>query len=372
MKMQAVRFNNHNQPEFFSALRKRVNSYFKENNISKYANRSMKVKTAFMLALYFVPLLVLVTGLVSSFWSMMVMWVLMGFGMSGIGTSIMHDANHGSYSKKAWVNNALGYMVNLIGGYHVNWKIQHNVLHHSYTNVHGHDEDITNAVMRFSPDQAHKKMYRFQLYYAPFFYSIMTLYWLVSKDFEQLVRYKKNSLLDKQGVSFGGGLTHVILNKVGYLVITLVVPMLVLSVAWWQVLIGFVVMHLICGLLLALIFQPAHVLEETEFMMPDEAGSLENHWAIHQMRTTSNFAHRSRIFSWFIGGLNYQIEHHLFPNICHVHYKKISRIVKETAEEYGIPYYQHKTFVHALASHFRLLNDLGTGRYDRKLATAGA
>ncbi|MGB5978073.1 MAG: fatty acid desaturase, partial [Cyclobacteriaceae bacterium] len=153
--MQAVRFNNQDQPEFFTELRKKVNGYFKENGISKYANTNMKIKTAFMLALYFVPLLVLVTGLVSSFWPMLLMWVLMGFGMSGIGTSIMHDANHGSYSKNQSVNSFLGYMVNFIGGYHVNWKIQHNVLHHSFTNVHGHDEDITNAVMRFSPDQEH-------------------------------------------------------------------------------------------------------------------------------------------------------------------------------------------------------------------------
>ncbi|MGB5976921.1 MAG: fatty acid desaturase, partial [Cyclobacteriaceae bacterium] len=222
----------------------------------------------------------------------------------------------------------------------------------------------------FSPDQEHKPVYRFQLFYAPFFYSIMTLYWLVSKDYEQLVRYNKNDLLRRQGVSFAKGVAHVTFNKVVYLIVTLVVPMIVLSVAWWQILIGFLVMHLICGLLLALIFQPAHVLEETDFFMPNESGSVENHWAIHQMRTTSNFAHRSRIFSWFIGGLNYQIEHHLFPNICHVHYKKISEIVKETAEAHGIPYYQHKTFAHALISHFRLLHQLGTGSYDKKLALA--
>ena len=129
-------------------------------------------------------------------------------------------------------------------------------------------------------------------------------------------------------------------------------------------------MHLICGLILALIFQPAHVIEETNFFRMAEDGSLENNWAIHQMRTTANFANKSTFFSWFVGGLNFQIEHHLFPNICHVHYKKISKIVQQTAEEFNVPYYQHETFLGAVRSHFSLLNALGTGAYDRQLVKA--
>src|SRR5690606_6814311 len=117
----------------------------------------------------------------------------------------------------------------------------------------------------------------------------------------------------------------------------------------------------------ACIFQSAHVIEETDFYEADNEGGVENNWAIHQMRTTANFARKSTIFSWLIGGLNYQIEHHLFPNICHVHYQGISGIVKKTAHEFDVPYYQHKTFYGALKSHFTLLDQLGTGEYDRKL-----
>jgi linoleoyl-CoA desaturase len=133
---------------------------------------------------------------------------------------------------------------------------------------------------------------------------------------------------------------------------------------------GFLLMQFISGLILALIFQPAHVIEETAFFTPDENGSVENNWAIHQLKTTANFANKSGWFSWYVGGLNFQIEHHLFPNICHIHYKKISKIVEQTAKDFNIPYYQHRTFYDALKSHFTLLHELGTGAYDRKIANS--
>lgn len=368
MKSTLAKFNVQDRPEFFKELRKRVNSYFKDNNISKYANLNMKVKTAFMVSLYFVPFILILTGVVSTVWPVLIMWMLMGFGMSGIGLSIMHDANHGSYSKNQNVNNALGFLIHFIGGYSYNWKIQHNVLHHSFTNVDGHDEDIDSGIIRLSPNQKRKGIHRFQVYYAPFFYGLMTIYWSMAKDFEQIVRYKRKDLLQTQGLTFKKAITQIIFSKIGYFALIFVLPMLLSGVLWWQTLIGYLLMHFICGLTLALIFQSAHVLEETEFFLPDENGSVENNWAIHQMKTTANFSNKSRWFSWLIGGLNFQIEHHLFPNICHVHYRKISKIVKETAEEFHVPYYQHKTFIGALKSHFTLVNKLGTGKYDKNLS----
>ena len=370
MGISTVKFNKLDQPEFFKELRKRVNKYFEENNISKKANFNMKFKTVFMICLYFVPFTLMITGVVSSFWPVLLMWVLMGFGMSGIGLSIMHDANHGAYSKSKIVNNTLGFLVNFLGAYHITWKVQHNVLHHSFTNIEGFDGDIQNPIMRFSPNQERKKFYRFQIFYAPFLYAIMTIYWFVSKDFERLVRYDKKNLIAGQGLSFNKALVHVIFNKTWYFALTVVLPLIMVELPWWQILLGFLFMHFICGIILALIFQPAHVIEETDFYVPDNDGNVENNWAIHQMRTTSNFANKSVLFSWFIGGLNYQIEHHLFPNICHVHYKKISGIVKDTAKEFSVTYHQHKTFFGALKSHFTLLNQLGTGEYDKKLVKA--
>ncbi|WP_339607779.1 acyl-CoA desaturase [uncultured Roseivirga sp.] len=370
MSTPAVKFNTQDRPEFVTELRKNVNGYFKENNISKQANTTMKVKTAFMICLYFIPLAILLSGTVNTFWPMMGIWFLMSMGMSGIGLSVMHDANHGAYSNKKTVNQFFGFLVNFLGAYHINWKIQHNVLHHSFTNVEGYDEDFENPVMRLSPSQPRKKGYKFQAFYAPFVYGLLTLNWLFSKDFKQLIDYNKKNLLVGQGLTLSKAIWRLSFYKVGYIVLTVVLPILIVDLPWWQVMLGFLMMQFISGLILALIFQPAHVIEETDFFTPNSEGSMENNWAIHQLRTTANFANGSRWFSWYVGGLNYQIEHHLFPNICHVHYRNISKIVKQTAEKYDIPYYQHRTFYDALKSHFSLLHDLGTGKYDQKLAKA--
>ncbi len=368
MNTKSIKFNLQDQPEFFKELRSRVNAYFKENGISKYGNWNMKLKTVFMLSLYFIPLIMMLTGVVSSVWLSMIMWSLMGFGMSGIGLSVMHDAIHGSYSKNKTVNKWMGNCIHFIGGYRENWRIQHNVLHHSYTNVPGMDEDIELSVIRLSPEQDRWFIHKFQAFYAPLLYGLMTVYWSLGKDFDQIIRYKRKDLLKGNGLTFKSAMTEIIIHKIWYFILLLVLPIWLSDITWWQVIIGYLLMHFICGLTLALIFQAAHVVEETEYMIPDENGSMENNWAIHQMKTTANFANGARLFSWFIGGLNYQIEHHLFPNICHVHYRNISKIVRETAREFNVPYNSHKTFARALKSHFTLLHELGTGAYDKRLA----
>ena len=370
MSAPYVKFNVEDKKEFFEELRKRVNIHFTENKISKHANNNMWAKTAFMLLLYFIPFILMVTGVVTGLWPVIGMWVLMGFGMSGIGLSVMHDANHGSYSKNKNVNSALGFMINFIGGYHVNWKIQHNVLHHSFTNIHGLDEDIDKPMMRFSPNQESKGVFKYQLYYAPFLYGVMTIFWLLAKDFDQLIKYNKMKLLAGQGLTLRKAVIHVLFNKIWYMALFIALPMLIVDLLWWQTLLGFLLMHFMSGLILAFVFQPAHVVQETDFFIPDEHGSVENNWAVHQVMTTSNYANNSVFFSWYVGGLNHQIEHHLFPNICHIHYKNISPIVKKTALEYGLPYHEHRTFLGALISHFKLLNELGTGNYDKKLLAA--
>lgn len=370
MSSRAVRFNTQDRPEFFRALNKRVNAHFKEKGVSRHGNFNMWFKSAFMLTLYTAPFLLMVTGAVSGIWPILGMWALMGLGMSGIGLSIMHDANHNSYSSDPKVNKFMGFLLNYIGGYHVNWIIQHNVLHHSYTNIEGHDEDIETAIMRQAPGQERKKLHRFQAFYAPVFYGLMTIYWLLSKDFEQLVRYNSMGLLEAQGKTMRRAVAETVIYKLLYVGLFLILPIIVVDLPWWQTLLGFLFMQYLSGLILALVFQPAHVIEETDFYQPSAEGSVENSWAIHQLHTTANYAPDNRMLSWFVGGLNYQVEHHLFPHICHVHYRELSPIVKATAEEYGIPYYEHPTFYRALKSHFTLLHRLGTGQYDEEVAMA--
>jgi linoleoyl-CoA desaturase len=187
----------------------------------------------------------------------------------------------------------------------------------------------------------------------------MTIIWVTLKDFVRLVRYQQNGMVKQSKANIYREWFELIGTKLFYVIYIFAIPLLVTSLLWWQILIGIFIMHYIAGFTLAIIFQPAHVIEGTEFPMPDDQNMLENNWAIHQLHTTTNFGNKSRWFSWYVGGLNYQIEHHLFPNICHVHYRKISGIVKNTAIEFGLPYKSARTFVRALYSHMKLLRELG-------------
>jgi linoleoyl-CoA desaturase len=347
--------------DFFTTLNQRVNDYFKTNKISRYANREMKIKTVAMFSIFIVPYLLMITSVVTNPWMMLGMCVIMGFGMAGIGLSVMHDANHGGYSNKAWVNNALGLSLNIIGGNAFNWKVQHNVLHHTYTNIHDVDEDISpRGILRMTPHGPWKWFHKFQHMYAWFFYGLLTLVWVGVKDFVRISRYHKDGMIKKQKADVRTELFVLIASKIIYIGYIFVLPALLLPVNWWQIAVGFVAMHYVGGFILAIIFQPAHVIDGTEYPMPDDDGKMENNWAIHQLLTTTNFANNNRILNWYVGGLNFQVEHHLFPNICHVHYRKISSIVKYTAEEFGLPYKSEPTFIGALVSHAKLLKLLGS------------
>ncbi len=359
MHQSPIRFSSA-RADFFSTLNQRVNEYFKSNNITRYANREMKIKTVAMYAIYLVPYLLIITGVVSNIWLMFALCLVMGIGIGGIGLSIMHDANHGGYSRKAWVNNMLGFSLNLIGGNAFNWKVQHNVLHHTYTNIHDVDEDISpRGVLRMTPHGEWKWFHRFQYLYAWFFYGLLTLVWVLVKDFVRLIRYQKDGLVKKQKANIVTEWAILIASKLFYAFYIFVLPMWLLPVTWWQVTIGFLSMHYLGGFILAIIFQPAHVIEGTEYPLPDGDGKMENSWAIHQLLTTTNFANDNRLLNWYVGGLNFQVEHHLFPNICHVHYRKLSPIVKATAEEFGLPYKSQRTFFGAIKGHARLLKQLG-------------
>jgi linoleoyl-CoA desaturase len=349
-----------NRAEFFAILNQRVNQYFKTNEIGKNANSEMVVKTVFMFMLYFVPYSLLIFSGITSIWFMIAMVVVMGLGKAGIGLSVMHDAIHGGYSANPIVNKIMGFSLNIIGGNAFNWKVQHNVLHHTFTNVHEVDEDISpRGILRMAPDGNWHPIHKFQHWYAWIFYGLLTFVWIVFKDFSRLARYTKQGLVAKQKASILHEWITLVLSKSMYFGYILVIPFLLLPVTWWQVFFGFFIMHYVSGFILAIIFQPAHVIEGTEYPNPDAEGNLENNWAIHQMHTTTNFAQKSKLFSWYVGGLNFQVEHHLFPQICHVHYKKIAPIVEATAKEFGVPYKSKRTFMIALAAHWRLMKELG-------------
>ena len=353
-----VKFNNQAQADFFHTLRNRVNEYFKDNNITRYGNREMIGKTIILLAAYLGSFAAILTLNISA-WLLLPFALIMGFAMAGIGMSVMHDALHGSYSKSPAVNKLMGRSLNFLGGSAFIWNIQHNVLHHTYTNIHGMDEDIeTKVIIRLCKHAPVKHFHRFQHFYVFFAYGLMTLLMLVS-DFIKLFKYHKRGMVEKKKVRLTSEYTKMVIYKVFYLFLMIGIPLLLTSLVWWQVLIGFLIIHFTAGYILSTVFQLAHIVEGTEQPMPDNEGTMQNAWAVHQLQTTANFSRDNRFLNWYVGGLNFQIEHHLFPNICHVHYRKLSRIVQQTAEEFKLPYNLQPSFGKALQSHMRMLKVLG-------------
>lgn len=356
-----IKFIPNEKDEFSAVLRKKINQYFKENGLSRYGNGEMYFKTVVMFALYLIPYFLFISGISTGWLFLLSMAILMGIGKAGIGLSVMHDANHGSYSKNQWVNRILGHSINFCAGASsTNWKIQHNVLHHTYTNIEGMDEDIELGVdiMKFAPQKEKVKgLAKYQYLYAWFLYGFLTLNWTLAKDFFQITRYKKMNLIKTQQTSYRKEIIVLIITKLFYFGYIFVLPMVLLGLPFWKMAILFVVMHFVTGSILSWVFQLAHVIEETVFPEADKDKIINEGFFAHQLRTTANFK-LPKIGSWYVGGLNYQIEHHLFPNISHIHYKNLMPIVKQTAEEYGLPYHSIKSFGAGMKSHVKWLKQV--------------
>jgi linoleoyl-CoA desaturase len=351
--MSFVSFNTKEHP-FFDELRKRVDAYFESNNLSRWGNWKIYLKTAVFLSLlvgiytwlvFFTPGILLSIGLCAA----------LGITLAGIGFNVMHDSAHGSFSKHEWLNNVMGYSLNLMGGDVNLWKAKHNMIHHSFTNIDGLDDDIDiSPVMRMNTNQKRYWIHRFQHIYGFVFYALNYFFWVFYFDFLKYftgkvgeTKIKKYKFWDH--VSFWA-------TKLVYYFTFLALPMIMIGV--WQTIVGYLILTSTCGIVIAVVFQLAHVVEETDFPVAQD-GKLDVEWAVHQINTTSNFATNNKIVSWFTGGLNFQVEHHLFPRISHVHYPAINEIVKETCEKFGIGYNEHRTVLSAVRSHVVHLREVG-------------
>lgn len=359
----SVKFVNKNRSVFFSTLRANVETYFAEKNISKHADARMITKTVVLLCGYLLPYAaILLFHLPTAL--LLLLFAIMGFSMAGIGMSIMHDANHGAYSHKKNINKLMSYSLNMLGNTSFNWKFQHNVLHHTYTNIHNMDDDLEGpSAVRFSPHQPLKRIHKYQHIYVFVFYSLLTVNWVVLKDFVQLIRYRKNGVNNVNRKEHIRNIFVLILSKLFYFFYILIVPCVFFNYSFLAVLTGFLIMHMICGLILSITFQLAHAVEHAAFPLPNEHSEMENEWAIHQVNTTVDFARHSRMLNWYLGGLNFQVVHHLFPTICHIHYKELSEIVKNTAKEFGIKYLENPTLMSAIRSHVQTLKRFGRATF---------
>lgn len=348
--------------EFLIVLRQRVNDYFKTHEISRNANSIMVLKTVMALSIFVSPfIIILLFGNQLHLSLIYGLWLIMAFGKTFIGTSVMHDSLHGSYSNKSRINRVIGWSSYLIGVNPKMWQIQHNVLHHTYTNIHEVDEDLdAHYVLRFSPNQDRRWFHKYQHIYVWFFYCLPFILWSSVKDFKKLMIYRTKGFI-KPGTEFNKYLLIIIAQKLLYFGLFIGTPMYLLGWSIGMTLLMLLFMEGVTGLLLSFVFQTAHVMPGNRFIHQPEPQINEN-WAAHQLMTTTNYGRKSKILCWFTGGLNFQIEHHLFPNICHIHYPNIAEIVRKTTREYQLPYFEFKTFGQAIHAHYNQLKMLGSGK----------
>jgi len=347
-----------NEQDFGRTVRARVAAEFKEAGISTKADRRLVPKVIILLVLFLAPLAVILLVPMPA-WTALCLALVMGLGMAGVGMGVMHDGLHGASSKHAWTNNLLGGSMYLLGSDPFTWKIQHNGAHHTHTNVDGIDQDIDPPdLLRFSEHAPLWRAHRFQHVYSFFFYGLLTLVKL-GNDFFSLRRIASSGDARYKGRNFALDLGVMTLVKLAHLAVFIGLPLLLTDFAWWQVMMGFLLMHFTCGVVLGTVFQLAHVVEGAQQPLLDKGGVIHNDWTVHELLTTADFAPNSRMVTWYTGGLNFQVEHHLFPAMSHLHYPRIAPIVQRTAKEFGLPYNVKPTMMAALGSHVRRLKQLG-------------
>lgn len=353
--MITPKFKNKTQTQFFHSLKERVNDYFQQNKIERTGNIHLYSKAIILVTAYVAVYVHLVFFTPPALWAILEC-LLMGVLTSSIGFNVMHDGAHGSFSKHDFFNEMAALSANMLGASSIMWKNKHNIIHHTYTNIDGVDDDIEiKPLLRMCPTQKKRAIHRFQHIYVWFLYSLLLLFWLFFTDYQKYFRKKVGSIPIKK-MSIGNHIAFWV-AKLGYAFMMIALPIYLLGFTSW--LIGFLVLTLSSGIILSVVFQLAHTVEETAFPVPDDKQQIENEWAIHQLQTTANFATRNKVISWFVGGLNFQIEHHLFPKISHVHYPAISKIIRETCREFNVNYIEHPKMRQAIASHASYLKRMG-------------
>ena len=354
--MAKITFDNRNN-QFYQSLKTAVDQYFETNGIKKTGDWRLFIKTIILISaaiILYGSLLFLKMNALPA----LLICALLGFTFASIGFSVMHDANHGSYSTKPWLNDLIGLSANALGASAFFWKQKHNIIHHTYTNVDGLDDDIAKSpIIRQCETQRWVPAHKIQHLYLLPIYALSSIFWIFFMDFTKYFT-RKIYTTDAWKLSTKN---HIIFwaTKASYLTFYILIPIMVWGFGPW--LLGFFVLHAVMGLTLSLVFQLAHVVENTEFesIALDETKHIETAWAEHQLKTSSNFAMGNKVISWFVGGLNYQIEHHLFPRVSHVHYPAISKILMEKCKEFNLPYNKYDTMTEALFSHFRVMKMLG-------------
>ncbi len=343
---------------FYGELKTRIGDYFEQKGSATTGNFALFLKAVILLLAYAAVYIHLVFFTPPTIIAVFECAVF-GCIIAAIGFNVMHDGAHGSFSNHKWLNHIAAFTLNMLGGNSFMWNMKHNIIHHAYTNVDGVDDDIDiQPWMRMSSTQKKYKMHKYQHYYFILLYSMLYILWIFVLDYVKYFKSKIGNMpLKKMSLS-----DHLIFwgFKLFHAFLFVGLPIYMVGFAHW--IIGFLIFTVVAGIVLSLVFQLAHTVEHTSFPVADiETGKMEDEWAVHQIKTTANFATNNKLVSWLVGGLNFQIEHHLFPKISHIHYPAISKIIKQACQEYGIVYIEYPRVRYAVASHVAFLKQMGRG-----------
>jgi linoleoyl-CoA desaturase len=343
-------------------VRRRIDEFFRSTGRRQRDCPQMYMKSTILFVLFIASysLLVFVSR---SWWQALPLAIALGLVTASIGFNVQHDGSHDAYSKYDWVNKIMSMTLDAIGGSSHHWHFKHIVYHHTYVNITGQDTDIDlGGLGRLTPHRRRLWFYRWQQYYLWPLYGFMAIKWHLVGDFRDVIAGRIGE--HRMPRPKGRNLAIFVAGKVSFFTVAFGIPLLFHPA--WVVALFYAVTAIVIGTVLSVVFQLAHCVEEAEFPMPEQdSGRIENAWAIHQVETTVDFARRSRLAAWLLGGLNFQIEHHLFPRICHVNYPAISKVVEQTCRELGVRYSKHNSFWSGVASHFRWLRQMGRPEISR-------
>jgi len=346
----------HATQSFHTELKRRISDYFEEVGKSQTGNYNLFLKAVILMLSFVFVYIHLVFFTPGVLWAILEC-VLLGGIVAAIGFNVMHDGAHGSFSKYKWMNHFAALSLNILGGNSFMWNQKHNVIHHAFTNVDGIDDDIDiQPWMRMSETQKKYKLHKYQHLYFWLLYSLLYIFWIFLFDYQKYFKSKVGTMpLKKMALA-----DHFIFwgFKIAHAFLFLALPIYMIGFSNWVI--GFVIFTCVAGFVLSLVFQLAHTVQHTAFPIADVAtNKLEDEWAVHQIKTTANFATSNPVVSWLVGGLNFQIEHHLFPKISHVHYPAISKIIRQACQEYGLVYIEYPRVRYAVASHVAFLRQMG-------------
>lgn len=354
--MQKVKFDHVREDGFSRVLTQRIDAYFKESNISKKSNWLFVVK----IFSYFIMTTSLYVAMLSNEfhgWSLALLFILFGLFISIFLFSVAHDASHNAISDKQWINHLFAYVWNVAGISCYFWKLKHNVAHHTFTNIPGKDDDIDQSkLVRLNPGSTRKWFHRFQHMYAPFLYSLLSLNIIYIRDFKLLLQHKfGNTIINKHPAK---EILILVATKVFFVSYMIVIPKIILNIPWIEIFSYHVLMHFAVGLFIGFILVPVHVTFESEYRLPDKNGMIHCDWGVHQIEATVDFSANNYFINWITGGLNTHVVHHLFPSINHIHYYRLTKLIKKTAAEYNV-LYRNYSLAKIFREHLRFLKALG-------------